>query len=843
MVAKLQYGGSFGSTETQTVSIRIIDEINHPKFLEVEVANPDGNRRTTYSPFDEVRIIEDDLQGDPVLFRGKIEKVSTPTHPRFGQMVHFTARDNLQELAYITVEDGDYGQNGRDAVICDLVRSHIKTIGATGITVPAVGSNTTAFESSLDTGGVSYDVRKSHKRLLRCMQELAAADPWSSAAASTENTGFYFYLDDSNNLHYRRVGTTPSIPLSNGFACIYGLAAETTSRKQMLPGSSWDELAQDVVTEVDVVAYVNRKERVTRFQRFTHGTVGGSGYPFHADDEILGVTNGGVSGSGSVAKIQLVTSGAIIVTNVDDTGPNDVPDFTAGETIIVTKVDRNSDGAYSNGAGTGGSDDEIGHASSSPAYRYSVASGAGGHGTSAYDTTAGGSATFTTTPHMELGFRKRATVSHPDLHVTGDETAAQDRLVRQESVNIANQVLREGFIDVSANTMLKASVGCVGFPSYSYGGADYSIVRAGDMIYVQNTTTTSVSDNMHVSRLEFVQGNGSYQTTLNVSNSNGNLWLRGPSAVAKKAADDSATDTIQVLGREQVYHTPVSTAAPNIPQETYGIFQYNKDGGGASTSTLGFLSGQTVSTPAAATAESAFWSMLSESDGSTGSNLIFEPIVDYDSTDTTKNRAFIGYHNPLFAIYGYYLNAGVGNAAFPSHSFYGDTNTGMFLNSSDNIGFSLGGTMRFGMTASTFYPALTNSYDLGYNDGGGGTDFDFRNIYSVNALSVSSDRRLKEDIQPTNLGLSFLNDLTPVSYKWKEKHDGVMDQRHYGLIAQDVVAVLKDHGIDSLEDFGGILHNGNEEQMYKAKYTHFIPILIKAVQELSDEVRELKEKN
>jgi hypothetical protein len=70
-----------------------------------------------------------------------------------------------------------------------------------------------------------------------------------------------------------------------------------------------------------------------------------------------------------------------------------------------------------------------------------------------------------------------------------------------------------------------------------------------------------------------------------------------------------------------------------------------------------------------------------------------------------------------------------------------------------------------------------------------------------------------------------------------------MDQRHYGLIAQDVVEVLKDHGIASLEDFGGILHNGNPEQMYKAKYEHFIPILIKAVQELSDEVKQLKEKN
>ena len=141
------------------------------------------------------------------------------------------------------------------------------------------------------------------------------------------------------------------------------------------------------------------------------------------------------------------------------------------------------------------------------------------------------------------------------------------------------------------------------------------------------------------------------------------------------------------------------------------------------------------------------------------------------------------------------------------------------------------------------YPGATNTYDLGWNDGGGGTDYDYRNIYSVNALSVSSDRRLKEDIQPTNLGLSFLNDLSPVSYKWKEKHDGVMDQRHYGLIAQDVVEILKVHGIDSLEDFGGILHSGNPEQMYKAKYEHFIPILIKAVQELSDEVKELKEKN
>ena len=96
MAAKLQYGSSFGSTESNTISIRIVDEINQPNFLEVEIANPNGTISSRYSPFEEIRIIEDDEAGDPVLFRGRIEKLSTPTHPRFGQLIHIIARDNLQ---------------------------------------------------------------------------------------------------------------------------------------------------------------------------------------------------------------------------------------------------------------------------------------------------------------------------------------------------------------------------------------------------------------------------------------------------------------------------------------------------------------------------------------------------------------------------------------------------------------------------------------------------------------------------------------------------------------------------------------------------------------------------
>jgi len=91
--------------------------------------------------------------------------------------------------------------------------------------------------------------------------------------------------------------------------------------------------------------------------------------------------------------------------------------------------------------------------------------------------------------------------------------------------------------------------------------------------------------------------------------------------------------------------------------------------------------------------------------------------------------------------------------------------------------------------------------------------------------------------------LGFVNDLNPVSYKWKNKKEDKVDQTHYGIIAQEVMETLKKHGINSIEEFGGITHGGEDEDYYGARYSEFIPMLIKAVQELSDEVKQLKEKN
>ena len=76
-----------------------------------------------------------------------------------------------------------------------------------------------------------------------------------------------------------------------------------------------------------------------------------------------------------------------------------------------------------------------------------------------------------------------------------------------------------------------------------------------------------------------------------------------------------------------------------------------------------------------------------------------------------------------------------------------------------------------------------------------------------------SDQRYKKDIQNnTNCGLAFINDLRPVTFKWKPKSqidntlpdydadatEAEYTSKMYGLIAQEVKQVLDNHNILSL---------------------------------------------
>jgi hypothetical protein len=165
-------------------------------------------------------------------------------------------------------------------------------------------------------------------------------------------------------------------------------------------------------------------------------------------------------------------------------------------------------------------------------------------------------------------------------------------------------------------------------------------------------------------------------------------------------------------------------------------------------------------------------------------------------------------------------------------------------------------------------PATDNSYSLG------NSSTKWSVVYATNGTIQTSDRRLKTEITTSTLGLDFINNLRPVSYKWISGGKQVIRQvyvdangneisegqnipngstpgriitkdvpgkrTHWGLIAQEVKEVLDKNGVD----FGGWVQSDitDPNSTQHINYMEFISPLIKAVQELSAEVEALKSK-
>jgi len=113
------------------------------------------------------------------------------------------------------------------------------------------------------------------------------------------------------------------------------------------------------------------------------------------------------------------------------------------------------------------------------------------------------------------------------------------------------------------------------------------------------------------------------------------------------------------------------------------------------------------------------------------------------------------------------------------------------------------------------------------------TQGDFHATGDIIAFSTTpSDERLKKNIENLENGLSYINQLRPVSYDWKYREGS-----EYGLIAQEVEKVLP-HIVKEKE-----LLKTPDGGLYKTvSYEKLIPFLIKSIQELNEEINKLKNK-
>ena len=133
-------------------------------------------------------------------------------------------------------------------------------------------------------------------------------------------------------------------------------------------------------------------------------------------------------------------------------------------------------------------------------------------------------------------------------------------------------------------------------------------------------------------------------------------------------------------------------------------------------------------------------------------------------------------------------------------------------------------------TGGGLLPDSDDGHDLG------SSSLKWDDVHATNGTIQTSDLNNKESVQASQLGLSFVNSLNPISYKLKGK-----TRTHYGLIAQEVKTLLDSLGIDT-ENFAGYVDPAaNDEEGSKGlRYTEFISPMIKAIQELKAEVDALK---
>ncbi len=108
---------------------------------------------------------------------------------------------------------------------------------------------------------------------------------------------------------------------------------------------------------------------------------------------------------------------------------------------------------------------------------------------------------------------------------------------------------------------------------------------------------------------------------------------------------------------------------------------------------------------------------------------------------------------------------------------------------------------------------------------------------AVTTITSLSDERDKKDIKDLPVGLDFLNGLRPVQFVWNEREkEGRKKIKDFGFIAQDL---KKSQEEAKMADILKLVYEANPEKL-EASYGKLIPILVKAVQELSAKVAALE---
>ena len=252
-------------------------------------------------------------------------------------------------------------------------------------------------------------------------------------------------------------------------------------------------------------------------------------------------------------------------------------------------------------------------------------------------------------------------------------------------------------------------------------------------------------------------------------------------------------------------------------------------------------------------------------------------------TGSSNKNVLIGYHAGLLMENGTQnvcigTQAGDANVSGETNTLVGVTAGGLLTTDNNTcIGSFAGQTTTsgenivcIGYAAYASASGTDNEIVIGKSASGQGENYavignaDITRVYAAedgagvlyaNATIVSSDKRIKEDVEGIGIGLDFVNKLFPIKYTQKQPADyeqslkeklswyGKKDPRvientekeriRAGFLAQDVMDVLKELGFN---ENNGMVQIDDTTTQYSMDYSSMVVPLTKAVQELSAKI-------
>ncbi len=110
---------------------------------------------------------------------------------------------------------------------------------------------------------------------------------------------------------------------------------------------------------------------------------------------------------------------------------------------------------------------------------------------------------------------------------------------------------------------------------------------------------------------------------------------------------------------------------------------------------------------------------------------------------------------------------------------------------------------------------------------------------AVTTITSLSDERDKKEIKPLQVGTDFVKTLKPVEFIWDERDEnGKHNIKDFGFIAQHLKRAQEDI---NLQDTLKLVYEENPDKL-EASYGKLVPILVKAIQELTERLELIEKK-